>query len=95
MFQNFTIIYIKSGFPRLPLEKQAELVPTVINALGNKPISHLDSLLLLIVPLLGKVKVPTEPEKLVNLFGLKEKPLIAKHLLDILLDMILLPYRLV
>lgn len=59
----------------------------------NKPVSHLDSLLLLIVPLLGKVKVPTEPEKLANLFGLKEKPQISKHLLDILLDMILLPYR--
>ncbi|KAJ8960021.1 hypothetical protein NQ318_009458 [Aromia moschata] len=66
---NFTIIYLKSGFPRLPVEKQAELVPTVLNALENKPMSHLDSLLLLIIPLLGKVKVPTEPEKLVNLLG--------------------------
>ncbi|KAG5880535.1 hypothetical protein JTB14_026768 [Gonioctena quinquepunctata] len=89
---NFTIIYLKSGFPRLPVEKQAELVPTVLNALENKPQSHIDSLLLLIVPLLGKVKVPTEPDKVKNLFGLNEKPLISKHLLDILLDMILLPY---
>ncbi|KAJ8933932.1 hypothetical protein NQ314_013688 [Rhamnusium bicolor] len=89
---NFTIIYLKSGFPRLPLEKQAELVPTVLNALENKPVSHLDSLLLLIVPLLGKVKVPTEPEKVATLFGLNEKPQISKHLLDLLLDMILLPY---
>ncbi|KAJ8917780.1 hypothetical protein NQ315_010686 [Exocentrus adspersus] len=89
---NFTIIYLKSGFPRLPIEKQAELVPTVLNALENKPVSHLDSLLLLVVPLLGKVKVPTEPEKVANLFGLNEKPQIAKHLLEMLLDMILLPY---
>ncbi|CAG9821950.1 unnamed protein product [Phaedon cochleariae] len=89
---NFTIIYLKSGFPRLPIEKQAELVPTVLNALENKPQSHCDGLLLLIVPLLGKVKVPTEPEKLANLFGLKEKPKIVKNLLDIMLDMILLPY---
>lgn len=84
---------MKSGFPRLPLEKQADLVPAVLNALENKPQSHIDSLLLLIVPLLGKVKIPTEPEKVTNLFGLNEKPQIAKHLLDILLDMILLPYR--
>ncbi|XP_056640479.1 proteasome adapter and scaffold protein ECM29 [Diorhabda sublineata] len=89
---NFTIIYLKSGFPRLPLDKQAELVPVVLNALENKPQSHVDSLLLLIVPLLGKVKVPTEPEKKLSLFGLNENPQIKKHLLDILLDMILLPY---
>ncbi|XP_060528524.1 proteasome adapter and scaffold protein ECM29 [Cylas formicarius] len=89
---NFTIIYLKLGFPRLPIEKQAELVPTVLSALENKPVSHLDSLLLLLVPLLGKVKVPTEPEKISTLFGLHEKPHISKHLLEILLDMLLLPY---
>ena len=65
----------------------------MLTALENKPISHLDSLLLLIVPLLGKVQVPTEPEKIATLFGLNEKPHISKHLLDILLDMLLLPYR--
>lgn len=91
-FQNFTIIYIKSGFPRLEIEKQAELVPIVLNALQNKPLSHMDSLLLLLIPLLGKVKVPTEPEKVATLFGLNEKPQISKHLLDLLLDMLLLPY---
>ncbi|KAF7270517.1 hypothetical protein GWI33_016522 [Rhynchophorus ferrugineus] len=89
---NFTIIYIKSGFPRLEIEKQAELVPMVLNALQNKPVTHMDSLLLLLIPLLGKVKVPTEPEKVATLFGLNEKPQISKHLLDLLLDMLLLPY---
>ncbi|KAJ8977536.1 hypothetical protein NQ317_010056 [Molorchus minor] len=88
---NFTIIYLKSGFPRLPIEKQAELVPTVLNSLENKPVSHQDSLLLLIIPLLGKVKVPTEPEKAANLFGLNEKPHISKHLLELLLDIALSP----
>ncbi|CAH1974017.1 unnamed protein product [Acanthoscelides obtectus] len=89
---NFTIIYLKSGFPRLPIEKQTELVPTVLTALENKLQSHVDSLLLLIVPLLGKIKVPTDPEKVSGVFGLNEKPHITKQLLDILLDMLLLPY---
>lgn len=92
-FQNFTIIYIRSGFPRLPIEKQAELVPTIVNALRDKPTSHLDNLLLLIVPLLGKVKVPTEPEKIKTYFGLNKNPDVSKHFLEILLDVLLLPYR--
>lgn len=90
---NFIIIYLKSGFPRLSIEKQAELVPTIINALKNKPISHVDSLLLLIVPLLGKVQVPTDPEKVKIYFGFNNSPEVSKHFLDILLDVILLPYR--
>ncbi|XP_050294249.1 proteasome adapter and scaffold protein ECM29-like [Anthonomus grandis grandis] len=89
---NFTIIYIKSGFPRLSTDKQAELVPLIINALKGKPKLHLDSLLMLIVPLLGKVKVPTEPEKKKSLFDLDKNPDVAKYFLDILLDVLLLPY---
>ncbi|XP_066149370.1 proteasome adapter and scaffold protein ECM29 [Euwallacea fornicatus] len=89
---NFTIIYVKSGFPRLPIEAQAQLVPKIINALKDKPLSHIDSLLFLIVPLLGKVKVPTEPDKIKTYFGLNENPAVSKHLRDILLDVILLPY---
>jgi proteasome component ECM29 len=89
---NFTIIYIKLGFPRLTVEKQAELVPVILNALINKPVAHLDSILLLVIPVLGKVKVPTEPDKVSTLYGLNEKPHITKHLLEMLLDMLLLPY---
>lgn len=80
------------GFPRLSVEKQAELVPVILNALEQKPVAHLDGILLLVIPVLGKVKVPTEPERVGTLFGLNEKPQIAKHLLDMLLDMLLLPY---
>ncbi|XP_019760174.1 proteasome adapter and scaffold protein ECM29 [Dendroctonus ponderosae] len=89
---NFTIIYLRSGFPRLSIEKQVELVPVMITALRDKPTSHLDSLLLLIVPLLGKVKVPTEPEKIRDFFGFSKSPEVTKLFLDILLDAILLPY---
>ena len=65
---NFTVIYLKMGFPRLGLEKQAELVPSVLAGLENKPTSHQDSLLLMIMPVLGEVvkHAPTEPEKKVR-----------------------------
>ena len=39
---NFTVIYLKMGFPRLPIEKQAELVPAVLASIEAKPTSHQD-----------------------------------------------------
>ena len=46
------------GLPRLSLERQVELVPSVLAGLESKPSSHLDSLLLM----LGARQSPTEPE---------------------------------
>ncbi|XP_044754481.1 proteasome adapter and scaffold protein ECM29 [Coccinella septempunctata] len=89
---NFSIIYIKTGFPRLPVEKQVELVPAVLNALKDKPQTHVDSLLFLLLPLLDKVKVPTDPKQTPSVFGLDEKQELSKHLLGFLLDVLLLPY---
>ncbi|XP_069674508.1 proteasome adapter and scaffold protein ECM29 isoform X2 [Periplaneta americana] len=89
---NFTIIYIKLGYPRLPIAKQAELVPCVLNALEGKPQSHQDSLLLILMPVLGHVNVPADPEKRSVLFGLNERPHVCKLLSDFMLDMLLLPY---
>ena len=40
---NFTIIYLKMGIPRLSIEKQAELVPSVLAGIESKPTSHQDS----------------------------------------------------
>ncbi|KAF5283686.1 hypothetical protein FQR65_LT13757 [Abscondita terminalis] len=89
---NFTIIYIKLGFPRLPEEKQIELIPSMLNSIDSKPQSHQDSLIMLIVPLLGKVNVPMDPSQKHSLFGLNEKVHVKKHMLVILLDVLLLPY---
>lgn len=89
---NFTIIYIKLGYPRLPVAKQAELMPCVLNALEGKPQSHQDSLLLILMPALGHVTVPADPEKRSVLFGLNERPHVYKLLADFMLDMLLLPY---
>ena len=46
------------GLPRLSLERQVELVPSVLAGLESKPSSHLDSLRLM----LGARQSPTEPE---------------------------------
>jgi len=40
--KNFTIIYIKLGYPRMTAAKQAELAPCLLNALDGKPQSHQD-----------------------------------------------------
>ena len=37
---NFTIIYLRMGFPRLSMERQAELVPSVLAGLESKPSCH-------------------------------------------------------
>ncbi|XP_058794814.1 proteasome adapter and scaffold protein ECM29 isoform X2 [Phymastichus coffea] len=89
---NFTIIYIKLGYPRMEMSKQAELIPTVLNAIQGKPLSHQDSLLLIIMPALAHVNIPMDPEKRASLLGLQDEPQTAKQLLNFMLDMLLLPY---
>ncbi|KAH0956005.1 hypothetical protein HN011_009526 [Eciton burchellii] len=89
---NFTIIYIKLGYPRMEMSKQAELVPSVLNAIEGKPLSHQDSLMLIIMPALGHINIPTDPEKRASLLGLHDKPYVAKQLLHFMLDVLLLPY---
>lgn len=37
VLQNFTILYIKTGYPRLSGERQAELVGSLIQCLDGKP----------------------------------------------------------
>lgn len=74
------------------MDKQADLVPSILNSLEGKPQSHQDSLLMLVIPLLGVVKVPSDPEQRSSLFGLNEKTNAAKHLSSLMLDMLLLPY---
>uniref|UniRef100_A0A6A7FWF3 Proteasome-associated protein ECM29 homolog n=2 Tax=Hirondellea gigas TaxID=1518452 RepID=A0A6A7FWF3_9CRUS len=87
---NFSLVYIKMGFPRLDDNKQVELLPKLLSSLENKS-SHLqDSLLRLLLPVLGLVKCSdalTSP-----LMSLREKPHIAKILLDYMQDILLLPY---
>ncbi|XP_032663557.1 proteasome adapter and scaffold protein ECM29 [Odontomachus brunneus] len=89
---NFTIIYIKLGYPRMEMSKQAELVPSVLNAIEGKPLSHQDSLMLIIMPALGHINIPTDLDKRASLLGLQDKPYVAKQLINFMLDILLLPY---
>ncbi|XP_076347189.1 proteasome adapter and scaffold protein ECM29 [Tachypleus tridentatus] len=89
---NFTIIYIKMGYPRLEINKQIEMLSGLLSSLENKPEMHQDSILLMLMPVLPHVTIPSDAEKCKVLFGLRDKPKVAKLLLDYLLDFLLIPY---
>ncbi|XP_072904697.1 proteasome adapter and scaffold protein ECM29 [Hemitrygon akajei] len=89
---NFTIIYIKMGYPRLSLEKQCELAPSLVTAMESKPQPQQDSLMQLLIPTLYHVKYPAEKTKGASVFNLGEKPEIVQQLLDFMLDVLLMPY---
>uniref|UniRef100_A0A8C4UG18 Ecm29 proteasome adaptor and scaffold n=1 Tax=Falco tinnunculus TaxID=100819 RepID=A0A8C4UG18_FALTI len=90
---NFTIIYVKMGYPRLPVEKQCELAPTLLTAMEGKPQPQQDSLMHLLIPTLFHMKYPAEPLKAASYpFNLAEKPKTVQLLLDFMLDVLLMPY---
>ncbi|XP_055956267.1 proteasome adapter and scaffold protein ECM29 [Patella vulgata] len=89
---NFTILYIKMGYPRLEQVKQAELLPMLINCLEGRPVNQQNSLLLLMIPALQYLKFPSSAEKRQSMFQLRDKPQISKLLLDYMMDILLLPY---
>uniref|UniRef100_A0A8C3CD18 Ecm29 proteasome adaptor and scaffold n=1 Tax=Cairina moschata TaxID=8855 RepID=A0A8C3CD18_CAIMO len=90
---NFTIIYVKMGYPRLPVERQCELAPTLLTAMEGKPQPQQDSLMHLLIPTLFHMKYPAEPLKAAaSPFNLAEKPKTVQLLLDFMLDVLLMPY---
>ncbi|XP_058129433.1 proteasome-associated protein ECM29 homolog isoform X1 [Anopheles ziemanni] len=89
---NFAIIYITMGFPRLTIAEQTEFAPVLLNCLEGKPESHQDRILMLVLPLLGEIKIPEDPESRAELLGLSNKPHTKQQLLSILMDVLLLPY---
>ncbi|XP_056374752.1 proteasome adapter and scaffold protein ECM29 [Hyla sarda] len=89
---NFTIIYIKLGYPRLPMEKQCELAPSLLTAMEGKPQPQQDSLMHLLIPVLYHVKYSSDTPKSTTIFNLAEKPKTVQLLLDFMLDVLLMPY---
>ncbi|XP_062561882.1 proteasome-associated protein ECM29 homolog [Armigeres subalbatus] len=89
---NFAIIYVTMGFPRLTVEEQSEMAPQLMNCLEGKPEPHQDKILMLVLPLLGEIKIPENPENRSELLGLSGKPHTKQQLLSILMDVLLLPY---
>uniref|UniRef100_A0A3P9P5P5 Ecm29 proteasome adaptor and scaffold n=1 Tax=Poecilia reticulata TaxID=8081 RepID=A0A3P9P5P5_POERE len=89
---NFTIIYIKMGYPRLEVAKQCELAPTLITAMEGKPQPQQDSLMHLLIPTLYHMKYPADSSKSVSPFNLTERPKMMHLLLEFMLDVLLMPY---
>ncbi|KFP77947.1 Proteasome-associated protein ECM29, partial [Acanthisitta chloris] len=90
---NFTIIYVKMGYPRLPVEKQCELAPTLLTAMEGKPQPQQDSVKILVVS--GIMVMPCAASKYMSAaspFNLAEKPKTVQLLLDFMLDVLLMPY---
>ncbi|XP_045070407.1 proteasome adapter and scaffold protein ECM29 isoform X1 [Coregonus clupeaformis] len=93
--QNFTIIYIKMGYPRLEVGKQCELAPTLLTAMEGKPEPQQDSLMHLLIPSLFHMKYPkasSNSSKMAAPFILIEKPKTVQLLLEFMLDVLLMPY---
>ena len=90
-FADFTIIYIKMGFPRVPLDRKIALIPKILRALEGKPASHQDPLLHMMLPWLENVKAPKEhPEVKAKYLKLEENPISRNLFLQFLFDFILL-----
>ncbi|XP_063962407.1 proteasome adapter and scaffold protein ECM29-like isoform X1 [Lytechinus pictus] len=89
---NFTILYLKMGFPRLEISKQAELAHSLIKCLEGKPPLQQDSILQMLVPTLPHLKLPDDPTKKRAIFGLSEKVETIHLLTTFLMDYLLLPY---
>ncbi|XP_077575498.1 proteasome adapter and scaffold protein ECM29 [Stigmatopora nigra] len=89
---NFTIIYIKMGYPRLEVGKQCELAPTLLTAMEGKPQPQQDSLMHLLIPTLYHMKYPADASKNASPFNLSERPKTVHLLLEFMLDVLLMPY---
>ncbi|XP_045903275.1 proteasome adapter and scaffold protein ECM29 [Micropterus dolomieu] len=89
---NFTIIYIKMGYPRLEVGKQCELAPTLLTAMEGKPQPQQDSLMHLLIPTLYHMKYPADISKNASPFNLTERPKTVQLLLEFMLDVLLMPY---
>ncbi|KAF3852184.1 hypothetical protein F7725_005539 [Dissostichus mawsoni] len=83
---NFTIIYIKLGYPRLEVGKQCELAPTLLTAMEGKPQPQQDSLMHLLIPTLYHMKYPAGISKVATPFNLTERPKTVQLLLEFMLD---------
>ncbi|XP_077969072.1 proteasome adapter and scaffold protein ECM29-like [Styela clava] len=92
---NFTIIYIKLGFPRLPVAEQAKLAPQLFAVLEDKPKIHQDALIRLLITTFPHIKLPDVPEKRKELFQFEKSPTTTKKLLEFCLDVILMPYSVI
>ena len=82
------------GFERVEETTKATLTPKLIRSLEDKPDSHRDSFLFLLLPVLGAIPCPESQsleERKANI-DLDSSPITKKLLLEIMFDILLLPY---
>ncbi|XP_078484788.1 proteasome adapter and scaffold protein ECM29-like [Ciona intestinalis] len=91
---NFTIIYIKTGYPRLNVEQKVELAPMLFTSVEGKVKTQQDILLRLLLTTLPCIKLHESAEKFKKLFDFEKHPQATKGLLDFCLDVMIMPYSL-
>ncbi|CAN8028240.1 unnamed protein product [Ixodes persulcatus] len=89
---NFSMIYLKLGFPRLDKARQAELLPDLLACVAGRPQQHQDSLIQLALAAIPHVTLPSSPEARASWLGLPEGSDTLALLRERLLDLLLLPY---
>uniref|UniRef100_H2ZN59 Ecm29 proteasome adaptor and scaffold n=1 Tax=Ciona savignyi TaxID=51511 RepID=H2ZN59_CIOSA len=92
---NFTIIYIKTGYPRLKVDERIDLAPLLFSSVETKVKTQQDILLRLLITALPLIKLNDAGAKFQELFPFKNHPRATKALLDFCLDVMIMPYSLV
>ncbi|CAL8083660.1 unnamed protein product [Calicophoron daubneyi] len=89
---NFSHMYIRLGYPRLPFPLQVKLLPVLYASLSeDKPVCQRDALLHLTLPFIGDVTSDMVQRDL----GLSELPLQRRFITDFYSLVLLMPYRLI
>lgn len=87
---NFTVVFVKTSFGRIDNDKKVELIPSLINSIANKSIAHQESILLLIIGALNKSNVKVASK---DIIVIQQYPTLKTVLLQLMLDVLLLPYK--
>uniref|UniRef100_A0A1I8MU05 Proteasome-associated protein ECM29 homolog n=1 Tax=Musca domestica TaxID=7370 RepID=A0A1I8MU05_MUSDO len=89
--QNFAIIFITMGYPRLSIESRSQLAAKLIGCEGKLE-NYQDKLFMLILADMNDIKLPDDPAQRKEVLNLDDKPEIKKNFLSLLQDVLLLPY---
>nr|CDS26531.1 proteasome associated protein ECM29 [Hymenolepis microstoma] len=88
---NFSHLYIRLGFPRLPLNEQICLLPVLFASLTeNKPVVQRDVLLHLTLPIIGGVPADVRNRQELELY---ELPMQRRYINEFYSLVLLLPYH--
>ncbi|XP_050523366.1 proteasome adapter and scaffold protein ECM29 isoform X2 [Daktulosphaira vitifoliae] len=87
---NFTVVFVKISFGRIEGNKQIELIPSLINSIAKRSISHQESILLLIIGCLNKSNVQTASK---GVSVIKNHQELISIITELMLDVLLLTYK--